>query len=76
MDFFRDDRLVEDPYPYFEALRSKCPVAREGHHGVTMVTGWQEAVDVYNDSDTFSSCTSVTNSQNSRKPICFIFTPV
>ncbi len=60
MDFFRDDRLVEDPYPYFEALRSKCPVAREGHHGVTMVTGWQEAVDVYNDADTFSSCTSVT----------------
>jgi cytochrome P450 family 150 subfamily A5 len=60
MDFFRDDRLVEDPYPYFEALRSTCPVAREGHHGVTMVTGWQEAVDVYNDAGTFSSCTSVT----------------
>ena len=25
-----------------------------------MVTGWQEAVDVYNDADTFSSCISVT----------------
>lgn len=61
MDFFRDgDKLVDNPYPYFEALRAKCPVLRENHHGVTMVTGWQEAVDVYNDAETFSSCISVT----------------
>ncbi|HZQ31204.1 MAG TPA: cytochrome P450, partial [Mycobacterium sp.] len=60
MDFFRDEQLVENPYPYFAALREKCPVIREGHHGVTMVTGWQEAVDVYNDAETFSSCISVT----------------
>ena len=26
VDFFRDERLVADPYPYFEALRAKCPV--------------------------------------------------
>jgi len=60
MDFFRDDRLIGDPYPYFEALRSRCPVTREDHHGVTMVTGWDEAVAVYNDADTFSSCIAVT----------------
>jgi cytochrome P450 len=60
INFFRDDRLVEDPYPYFEALRTKCPVLREDHVGVAMVTGWQEAVDVYNDAETFSSCISVT----------------
>lgn len=60
MDFFRDDRLVADPYPYFEALRSKCPVTPENHHGVTMISGWDEAVAVYNDADTFSSVTSVT----------------
>jgi len=60
VDFFRDDRLTDDPYPFYEALRNKCPVAREEHYGVTMVTGWQEAVDVYNDADTFSSCISVT----------------
>jgi cytochrome P450 len=60
INFFRDDRLVDDPYPFFEALRSKCPVVREDHLGVTMVTGWQEAVDVYNDAQTFSSCISVT----------------
>jgi cytochrome P450 len=59
-DFFRDDQLVDDPYPYFEALRAKCPILREDHYDVAMVTGWQEAVDIYNDADTFSSCTSVT----------------
>jgi cytochrome P450 len=60
VDFFRDGRLVDDPYTFYEALRSKCPVSREDHYGVTMVTGWQEAVDVYNDEQTFSSCISVT----------------
>ena len=60
VDFFRDSRLTDDPYPFYEALRNKCPVSREDHYGVTMVTGWQEAVDVYNDAETFSSCISVT----------------
>ncbi|MBB2991855.1 cytochrome P450 [Mycolicibacterium iranicum] len=60
VDFFRDSRLTDDPYTFYEALRNKCPVSREDHYGVTMVTGWQEAVDVYNDSETFSSCISVT----------------
>src|SRR6516164_3208219 len=60
MDFFRDARLVEDPYPYYEALRQQCPVTREDHHGVTMVTGWDEACAVLNDAETFSSCISVT----------------
>jgi cytochrome P450 len=60
VDFFRDRRLTDDPYVFYEALRSKCPVSREDHYGVTMVTGWQEAVDVYNDAEAFSSCISVT----------------
>lgn len=60
VDFFRDNRLVDDPYPFYAALRDKCPVSREDHYGVTMVTGWQEAVDVYNDAESFSSCISVT----------------
>lgn len=60
VDFFRDDRLTDDPYPFYAALRDKCPVTREKFYGVTMVTGWQEAVDVYNDAESFSSCISVT----------------
>ena len=60
IDFFRGDELLADPYPYFEFLRAQCPVRREPHHDVVMVTGYEEAVEVYNDTDTFSSCTSVT----------------
>ncbi|MBO2447667.1 cytochrome P450 [Actinomadura barringtoniae] len=59
-DFFRDDALVADPYPYLDDLRSQCPVRREPHHGVVMVTGYDEAVQVFNDTETFSSCNSVT----------------
>ena len=60
VDFFRDGRLTKDPYPFYAALRDKCPVTREDRYGVAMVTGWQEAVDVYNDDATFSSCVSVS----------------
>ncbi|MFN8034798.1 MAG: cytochrome P450 [Acidimicrobiia bacterium] len=60
IDFFRDDTLVADPYPYFAFLRDECPVRREPHHDVVMVTGYEEAIAVYNDTATFSSCNSVT----------------
>lgn len=60
VDFFRSDELLVDPYPYFTALRSACPVRREPHHGVVMVTGYDEAVAIYNDTERFSSCVSVT----------------
>jgi cytochrome P450 family 150 subfamily A5 len=59
-DYFRDDALVTDPYPYFDAVRGRCPVWRERNHDVMMVTGYDEAVEVYNDTETFSSCLSVT----------------
>ena len=59
-DFFRDNEVQADPYPYLEALRGQCPVLREPHHNVVMVTGYDEAVQVFQDSDTFSSCASVT----------------
>jgi cytochrome P450 len=60
IDFFRGDELVADPYPYFDWLRERCPVQRERHHGVMMVTGYDVATAVYNDTDTFSSCNSPT----------------
>jgi cytochrome P450 family 150 subfamily A5 len=60
IDFFRDPSLVDDPYPYFDWLRGECPVRRELHHDVVMVTGYEEAVAVYTDTARFSSCNSVT----------------
>jgi hypothetical protein len=41
-------------------MRGKCPVLREPHHDVVMVTGYDEALAVLSDSTTFSSCLSVT----------------
>ncbi|UYP21110.1 cytochrome P450 [Rhodococcus sp. Z13] len=41
-------------------MRGGCPVRREPHHGVVMVTGYEEAVQVLGDERTFSSCISVT----------------
>lgn len=60
IDFFTDQSLVADPYPYFEFLRDGCPVQPESHQGVVMVTGYDEAIAVYHDTATFSSCNSVT----------------
>jgi cytochrome P450 len=59
LDFFTDPSLLDDPYPYFEALRAKCPVTPIPHHGVVAVSGWDEATAIYRDVDTFSSCNSV-----------------
>ncbi|MBX7446921.1 cytochrome P450 [Mycolicibacterium sp. 3033] len=58
-DFFTDTALVTDPYPYFDAMRSRCPVRHVPHPGVVAVTGYEEAIEVYRDAATFSSCNSV-----------------
>ena len=60
IDFFRSGSILGDPYPYYEALRAKCPVHREPHEGVIMITGYDEALEVYRDTATFSAANSVT----------------
>ena len=55
IDFFTDPSLVPDPYPYFDYLRSQNPVLRLPHHGVVAVTGYDEACEIYKDTDTFSN---------------------
>jgi cytochrome P450 len=60
VNFFRDETMLVNPYPYFEALRGECPVRREPHHNVMMVTGYEEALAIYNDTASWSSCTAVT----------------
>jgi cytochrome P450 family 150 subfamily A5 len=60
IDFFTDESLVADPYAYFDHLRERCPVQREQHRDVVMVTGYDEAIAVYHDTASFSSCNSVS----------------
>lgn len=58
VDYFTDQSLVPDPYPYFDYLRSKCPVHPATPHGVVAVTGHSEALAAYKD-PAFSSCVAV-----------------
>jgi cytochrome P450 len=70
VNFFTDRVVQDDPYPYFEWVRSQHPVWQESKYGVFMVTGYAEARDVYKDpatfpehddaSGTFSSCNTVS----------------
>jgi cytochrome P450 len=60
LDFFTDASLVADPYPYYLAIRAR-PVRREPHHGVVLVSGYDEVVAVCRDDrDTFSACNVVS----------------
>ncbi|GAA3204142.1 cytochrome P450 [Actinocorallia longicatena] len=56
IDFFTDQTLVNDPYPYYESLRAQCPVQREPHHGALAVTGYDEVTEVLRESSVFSNC--------------------
>ncbi len=59
VDYFTDPSLVPDPHPYFDHLRTKCPIVREPNYGVLAITGYDEAATVLKDPDTFSSCIAV-----------------
>jgi cytochrome P450 len=58
VDYFTDESLVPDPYPYFDHLRAKCPVTQATPFKVLAVTGYNEALSVYKN-PAFSSCVSV-----------------
>lgn len=58
VDFFSDPRLVADPYPFYEHLRSQCPVAAVPRNGVLAVTGYDELAEVYRDNAAYSSVNS------------------
>jgi cytochrome P450 len=59
IDFFSDESVLVDPYPYFDQLRTACPVLPLQYHGVVAVTGHEEVSEVYRDPESFSSCNSV-----------------
>ncbi|MGW5382397.1 cytochrome P450 [Nocardia sp. NPDC003963] len=59
LDFFSDEALAQDPYAYLDHLRSRNPVFREPHYGVVAVTGYQEAVEAFRNTEAFSACVSI-----------------
>ena len=60
IDFFADLPTQIDPIAYFDYLRNQGPVAWLPHQNVVAVTGVDEALEVYRDPETYSSCNAVT----------------
>lgn len=60
VDFFEALELIDDPYPYFDYLRSKGPAVFLPKHNVVAVTGYKEGCEVLRDPKTFSSINSAT----------------
>jgi cytochrome P450 len=56
LDWFTDQTLIEDPFPFYEAVRDQGPIWCEPHRGCFLVTGYDETTAIYRDLQTFSSC--------------------
>jgi cytochrome P450 len=59
VDYFNDPLLALDPYGLLDYLAANRPVYREPHHGVVMVSGYEEALAVFRAPDVFSSASVV-----------------
>ena len=53
--FFTDREVLQDPIPYYRALRERGPVWREPSMGVFMVAGLEEVLELYRDHERFSA---------------------
>ncbi|MGI9825007.1 cytochrome P450 [Agromyces sp. Marseille-Q5079] len=54
-DFFTDPEVAEKAEPYFDHMLANHPVFREPKYGVVIVTGYEEALQVYHQPDVYSS---------------------
>src|SRR4051812_28455682 len=59
VDYFTDHEVTQNPYEYYEYLRSQGPVAREPHYGVVAVTGYAEVMAAFKDHDCFSAVNAI-----------------
>ena len=55
LDYFTAPEMIENPYPYFEFLRAKGPVTRLPLRNTVAITGYEEALEIYRNSDIYSS---------------------
>jgi cytochrome P450 len=59
VDYFTDVAVSQDPFEYFDYVRTQGPAFREPHHEVMVVTGYQEVLEVFKDKGAYSSCIAV-----------------
>jgi cytochrome P450 len=58
-DYFSDGELAQNPFEYFDDLRSRNPVFREPNYGVVVVTGYQEVVEGFKNSAALSAVNAI-----------------
>jgi cytochrome P450 len=58
-NWFTDESLAQDPYPFAAELRARCPVQPVPPEGVIAVTGYEEVSEILRRHDTFSACVTV-----------------
>ena len=73
VNFFSDRAVQDDPYPYFDWVRSQSPVWREPNYGMYIITGHQEAMAVYGDPATFPSNEPASGTFSSCNVVCGSF---
>jgi cytochrome P450 len=54
-DFFTDPEILQDPTPYYAALRERGPVWLEPCRGVVVLSGIEEILEIYADHEHFSA---------------------
>ncbi|MFD1814618.1 cytochrome P450 [Rhodococcus gannanensis] len=59
VDFFSDGNVAQDPFEYFDHLRGRNPVFREPHYGVVAVTGHQEVIEAFKNTEALSAVNSI-----------------
>jgi cytochrome P450 len=59
VDYFTDADIAQDPFAYWDYLRSRGPVFREPHYGVVAVTGYQEVQAAFKDVGSFSAVNAI-----------------
>jgi cytochrome P450 len=55
IDYFTDAAVAADAVPYFDHMLANHPVWRESKYGVVIVTGYEEALQVYHQPEVYSS---------------------
>jgi len=59
LDFLTDASVLGDPSQYYDYLR-ECPVRHVPPHGMVAVTGYEELVSVFRDTETYSMCNTAS----------------
>lgn len=67
-DFFTDHEILVDPYEYFEAIRAHGPIYQPEAKDYLIVTGFAEALEIFNNSTDFSSSIAL---QGAASPLTF-----